>query len=72
LTLRTICQATKEVKTVNSLSNILPWLERNVEGMRQSRRKTLAGIVEGAMRMQGTGVLALGRAMSRETRQNTA
>lgn len=53
---------------MNSLSNILPWLERNVEGMRQSRRKTLAGIVEGAMRMQGTGVLALGRAMSGETR----
>lgn len=52
---------------MNSLSNILPWLEKNVEGMRQSRRKTLASIVEGAMRMQGTGVLALGRAMCGQT-----
>lgn len=52
---------------MNSLSNILPWLEENVERMRQSRRKTLADIVEGAMQMQGTGVLALGRAMSGET-----
>lgn len=31
--------------------------------MRQSRRKTLAAIVNGAMRLHGTGVLALGRAM---------
>lgn len=52
---------------MNSLSNILPWLEANVERMRQSRRKTLASIVEGAMRLQGSGVLALGRAMSGET-----
>jgi len=43
-------------------SNILSWLEENVQ-MRQSRRKTLASIVSGAMRLQGTGVLALGRAM---------
>jgi hypothetical protein len=48
---------------VNGLKNILPWLEANVESMRQSRRKTLAAIVEAAMSMQGTGVLALGRAM---------
>ena len=52
---------------MNSLSNILPWLETNVESMRQSRRKTLAAIVEGAMRLQGSGVLALGRAMSGPT-----
>lgn len=44
-------------------SKILTWLEENVQSMRQSRRKTLAVIASGAMRMQGTGVLALGRAM---------
>ncbi len=43
-------------------SKILAWLEENVQ-MRQSRRKSLAAIVGGAMRLQGTGVLALGRAM---------
>lgn len=43
-------------------SQIVAWLEENVQ-MRQSRRKTLASVVAGAMRMQGTGVLALGRAM---------
>ena len=43
-------------------SKILTWLEGNVQ-MRQSRRKSLAAIVSGAMRLQGTGVLALGRAM---------
>jgi len=52
---------------VNSLSNILPWLEENVEPMRQSRRKTLAATVAAAMQMQGTGVLALGRSMSGPT-----
>lgn len=49
---------------MNSLRNILPWLEKNVESMRQSRRKTLAAIVHGAMLLQGTGVLALGRSMA--------
>lgn len=44
-------------------SNILTWLVENVQPMRKSRIKTLAAIVSGAMRMQGTGVLALGRAM---------
>ena len=44
-------------------SKILTWLEEKVQPMRQSRRKTLAVITSGAMRMQGTGVLALGRAM---------
>lgn len=43
-------------------SKILTWLEEKVQ-MRQSRRKSLAAIVSGAMRLQGTGVLALGRAM---------
>ena len=44
-------------------SKILTWLDENVQSMRKSRSKTLAAIVSGAMRMQGTGVLALGRAM---------
>ena len=43
-------------------NTILTWLEENVH-MRQSRRKTLAAIAGGAMRLQGAGVLALGRAM---------
>jgi len=44
-------------------SKILTWLEEKVQ-MRQSRRKTLATIVGGAMRLQGVGVLALGRSMA--------
>ncbi len=44
-------------------SDILAWLEAKVYGMRRSRMKALASIVVGAMRMQGSGVLALGRAM---------
>ncbi len=43
---------------------ILTWLERNVQPMRQSRRKTLAAIVAAALLMKGVGVLALGRAMA--------
>lgn len=46
-------------------TKILTWLEGNVQ-MRRSRMKTLAAIVSGAMRMQGSGVLALGRAMGGE------
>lgn len=46
-------------------AQILAWLESNVQ-MRRSRMKTLAAIVSGAMRMQGSGVLALGRAMRGE------
>jgi len=42
---------------------ILSWLEENVEKMRRSRAKSLAAIASGAMRMNGSGVLALGRAM---------
>ena len=52
-----------EEKTMYDPSNILAWFEEKVEGMRRSRMKTLASIVGGAMRMQGSGVLALGRAM---------
>ena len=44
--------------------SILAWLDENVEGMRRSRKKTLSAIVGSAMRMQGTGVLALGRSMT--------
>jgi hypothetical protein len=47
--------------------HILSWLLANVEGMVRSRAKTLAAITAGAMRMQGTGVLALGRAMQGPT-----
>ena len=47
--------------------NILTWLEENVQ-MRQSRRKSLAAIAAGAMRLQGVGVLALGRAMGGEAK----
>lgn len=46
-------------------NKILTWLEEKVQ-MRRSRMKTLAAIVSGAMRMQGCGVLALGRAMDGE------
>jgi len=52
-----------EVKAMYDPSKILTWLEENVQSMRKSRSKTLAAIVSAAMRMQGTGVLALGRAM---------
>ena len=44
-------------------NKILAWLEENVQSMRRSRAKTLAAITSGAMCLQGTGVLALGRAM---------
>lgn len=44
-------------------SNILTWLDGNVQSMRRSRKKALAIITSAAMRMNGTGVLALGRAM---------
>ena len=47
-------------------ASILSWLEGKVE-MRLSRMKTMARIVSGAMRMQGSGVLALGRAMEGPT-----
>lgn len=50
-----------------SPSKILTWLEENVQSMRHSRRKTLAAITSGAMRLQGCGVLALGRAMLGQT-----
>ena len=45
---------------------ILVWLNDNVESMRLSRKKTLSAIVGSALRMEGVGVLALGRAMAGE------
>ena len=44
-------------------SKIMKWCDQNLQGVRRSRRKTLAHIVAGAMKMKGVGVLALGRAM---------
>lgn len=44
-------------------SKILTWFDENFQSVRRSRRKTLAAIVGGAMKMRGSGVLALGRAM---------
>jgi len=46
---------------------IMKWFEGNLQVVRRSRRKTLAHIVDGAMRMKGVGVLNLGRAMRGET-----
>jgi len=45
-------------------SKILTWMDENFQSVRRSRRSAMAAIVYGAMQMQGTGVLALGRAMS--------
>lgn len=42
---------------------ILTWLERNVNGMRRSRMKTLAHIVPAAMLLGGVALHALGRGM---------
>lgn len=42
---------------------IMKWFDRNLQGVRRSRRKSMAHIVAGAMKMKGVGVLALGRAM---------
>jgi len=44
-------------------SKIMKWFDRHLQPVRRSRRKTLAHIVAGAMKMKGVGVLALGRAM---------
>ena len=49
-----------------SQATIISWLEENIQGMRKSRRTTLAVIVFSAMFMKGIGVLALGRAMAGE------
>jgi len=48
-------------------SKIMKWFDRNLQVVRRSRRKTLAHIAAGAMKMKGTGVLALGRAMDGST-----
>lgn len=42
---------------------IMKWFDRNLQGVRRSRRTALSHIVAGAMKMKGVGVLALGRAM---------
>lgn len=42
---------------------IMKWFEQNLQEVRRSRRKTLAHLVAGAMKMKGVGVLALGRSM---------
>lgn len=42
---------------------IMKWFDSNLQVVRRSRRKTLAHIAAGAMKMKGVGVLALGRAM---------
>ena len=44
-------------------SKIMKWFDRNLQVVRRSRRKTLAHVAAGAMKMKGVGVLALGRAM---------
>jgi hypothetical protein len=41
----------------------MKWFDRHLQVVRRSRRKTLAHIAAGAMKMKGVGVLALGRAM---------
>lgn len=46
---------------------IMKWFDRNLQEVRLSRRKTLAQIAAGAMKMKGVGVLALGRAMDGPT-----
>ena len=52
---------------MRSPQRILTWLEDNVNGMRRSRRKTLADIVPAAMELRGVGLLALGRTMCTQT-----
>jgi hypothetical protein len=44
-------------------SKIMKWFDRNLQVVRRSRRKTLAAVVHGAMKLKGVGVLSLGRAM---------
>lgn len=44
-------------------TKIMKWCDTNLQGVRRSRRTTLASICAGAMKMKGVGVLALGRAM---------
>lgn len=44
-------------------SKIMKWCDDNLQGLRRSRRSTLASICAGAMKLKGVGVLSLGRAM---------
>lgn len=48
-------------------AKIMTWCDQNLQSVRRSRRKTLAHVVAGAMKMKGVGVLALGRAMDGPT-----
>lgn len=50
-----------------SPTQILDWIEANVQPMRKSRKKTLSAIVSAAIEMRGSGVLSLGRAMRNAT-----
>jgi hypothetical protein len=50
-----------------SPDTIMTWLERNVNGVRRSRLKTLSAIVPGAMAMVGVSTHSLGRAMQSAT-----
>lgn len=46
---------------------IIAWLDKNVNDMRGSRKKTFAALVAAAMTRCGVGVLSLGRAMTANT-----
>lgn len=48
-------------------SKIMRWFDKEFQGVRRSRRTTMAHIVAAAARMKGVGVLALGRAMEGPT-----
>ena len=52
---------------MNAPYAIFRWIEENVKPMRRSRQKTLADIVSAALRLNGTGVLALGRGLPGHT-----
>ncbi len=52
---------------MNAPHVIFRWIEENVKPMRRSRQKTLAAIVSAALRLNGTGVLALGRGLPGRT-----
>ena len=52
---------------MNAPRVILHWILKEVKPMRRSRQKTLADIVSAAMRLSGSGVLSLGRAIPSKT-----
>src|SRR5690606_6844364 len=57
-------EAKLEEEAMFDPSKILTWMDENFQSVRRSRRSAMAAIVYGAMQMQGTGVLALGRSMA--------